>query len=78
LLSVEDEARLLVVDIKLDVLCYSSRELPLKYAVSSLIVPGLVDQLNIVQKLMLPNLLARHPQVRIWIHFSSYISFLWF
>ncbi|ESW09966.1 hypothetical protein PHAVU_009G170100 [Phaseolus vulgaris] len=66
---VEEEARLLVVDIKLDVLCYSSRELPLKYAVSSLIIPGLVDQLNIVQKLMLPNLLEQHPQLKSY-HFS--------
>ncbi|KAG2399241.1 Ufm1-specific protease [Vigna angularis] len=68
-LPVEDEARLLVVDIKLDVLCYSSRELPLKYAVSSLIIPGLVDQLNTVQKLMLPNLLAQLPQPKFY-HFS--------
>ncbi|XP_047179332.1 probable Ufm1-specific protease [Vigna umbellata] len=66
---VEDEARLLVVDIKLDVLCYSSRELPLKYAVSSLIIPGLVDQLNTVQNLMLPNLLAQLPQPKSY-HFS--------
>ncbi|WVZ19836.1 hypothetical protein V8G54_007158 [Vigna mungo] len=66
---VEEEARLLVVDIKLDVLCYSSRELPLKYAVSSLIIPGLVDQLNTVQKLMLPNLLAQLPQPKSY-HFS--------
>lgn len=57
------------MDIKLDVLCYSSRELPLKYAVSSLIIPGLVDQLNTVQKLMLPNLLAQHPRLKSY-HFS--------
>ncbi|CAJ1974999.1 unnamed protein product [Sphenostylis stenocarpa] len=66
---VEEEARLLVVDIKLDVLCYSSREVPLKYAVSNLIIPGLIDQLNTVQKLMLPNLLAQHPQLKSY-HFS--------
>ncbi|TKY73594.1 Ufm1-specific protease [Spatholobus suberectus] len=66
---VQEEARLLAVDIKLDVLCYSSRELPLKYAVSSLIIPGLVNQLNIVQKLMLPNLLAQHPRLKSY-HFS--------
>lgn len=66
---VQEEARLLAVDIKLDVLCYSSRELPLKYAVSSLVIPGLVDQLNTVQKLMLPNLLAQHPRLKSY-HFS--------
>lgn len=66
---VQEETRLLTVDIKLDVLCYSSRELPLKYAVSSLIIPGLVDQLNVVRKLMLPNLLAQHPQLKSY-HFS--------
>lgn len=66
---VQEETRLLTVDIKLDVLCYSSRELPLKYAVSSLIIPGLVDQLNVVQKLMLPNLLAQHPRLKSY-HFS--------
>ncbi|XP_028236984.1 probable Ufm1-specific protease isoform X4 [Glycine soja] len=66
---VQEETRLLIVDIKLDVLCYSSRKLPLKYAVSSLIIPGLVDQLNVVQKLMLPNLLAQHPWLKSY-HFS--------
>lgn len=66
---VQEEARLLAVDIKLDVLCYSSRELPLNYAISSLIIPGLVDQLNTVQKLMLPNLLAQHPRLKSY-HFS--------
>ncbi|XP_061351264.1 probable Ufm1-specific protease [Gastrolobium bilobum] len=68
-LPVQEEARLLIVDIKLDVLCYSSRELPLKHAVSSLIIPGLVDQLNILQNLMLPNLLTQHPQLKCY-HFS--------
>ncbi|KAL3015628.1 hypothetical protein AAZX31_06G166400 [Glycine max] len=66
---VQEETRLLIVDIKLDVLCYSSRKLPLKYAISSLIIPGLVDQLNVVQKLMLPNLLAQHPWLKSY-HFS--------
>jgi hypothetical protein len=78
LLSVLEEARLVVVDIKLDVLCYSSKELPLKHAVSCLIIPSLTDQLNILQNFMLPNLLAQHPQVRQWVHLSSYIHFPWF
>lgn len=64
-----EEARLIVVDIKLDVLCYASRDLPLRHAVSCLIIPGLIDQLNILQKFMLPNLLAEHPQLKPY-HFS--------
>ncbi|KAI9079276.1 hypothetical protein K1719_038761 [Acacia pycnantha] len=42
-LSVEEEAKLLTVDIKLDILCFAAKELPLSYAVSSLVIPGLVD-----------------------------------
>ncbi|MCI09717.1 putative Ufm1-specific protease-like, partial [Trifolium medium] len=77
-LPVLEEARLIVVDIKLDVLCYSSKELPLRHAVSCLIIPSLTDQLNILQNFMLPNLLAQHPQVRQWVHLSSYIHFPWY
>ncbi|XP_058749103.1 probable Ufm1-specific protease [Vicia villosa] len=68
-LPVLEEARLVVVDIKLDVLCYSSRDLPLRHAVSCLIIPGLIDQLNIMQNFMLPNLLVQHPQLKPY-HFS--------
>lgn len=68
-LPAQEEASLLVVDIKLDVLCYSSWNLPLRYAVSSLIIPGLIDQLNNLQTSMLPNLLAQHPQLKCY-HFS--------
>lgn len=70
-----EEARLVVVDIKLDVLCYSSRDLPLKHAVSRLIIPGLIDQLNTMQNFMLPSLLVQHPQVRQCVHLSNYIRF---
>lgn len=66
-LSVQEEARLLVVDIKLDVLCYAAKDLPLSYAVSSLVIPGFVDQLQTLQNLILPNLLAQNPQVRMCI-----------
>ncbi|XP_072067595.1 probable Ufm1-specific protease isoform X2 [Arachis hypogaea] len=45
----QDEVRLLVVDIKLDVLCYASKKLPLRHAVSRLTIPGLADQLNALQ-----------------------------
>ncbi|XP_057727116.1 probable Ufm1-specific protease isoform X2 [Arachis stenosperma] len=65
----QDEARLLVVDIKLDVLCYASKKLPLRHAVSRLIIPGLADQLNALQNSMLPNLLGQHPQIKPY-HFS--------
>jgi hypothetical protein len=34
------------------------------YAVSKLIIPGLVDQLNSMKNIILPNLLTEHPQVR--------------
>ncbi|XP_027339540.1 probable Ufm1-specific protease isoform X2 [Abrus precatorius] len=68
-IPVQEETKLLVVDIKLDVLCYSSRALPLKYAVSNLIILGLVDQLNILENLMLPNLLAQHARLKSY-HFS--------
>ncbi|XLR22814.1 hypothetical protein HN51_069058 [Arachis hypogaea] len=66
--SAQNEVRLLVVDIKLDVLCYASKKLPLRHAVSRLIIPGLADQLNVLQNSMLPNLLRQHPQVRQCIH----------
>ncbi|MED6124169.1 hypothetical protein PIB30_056579 [Stylosanthes scabra] len=68
-IPVQDETRLLVVDIKLDVLCYASKKLPLRHAVSRLIIPGLVDQLNALQNSILPNLLAQHPQIQPY-HFS--------
>ncbi|CAJ2644479.1 unnamed protein product [Trifolium pratense] len=68
-LPVLEETRLIVVDIKLDVLCYSSKELPLRHAVSCLIIPSLTDQLNILQSFMLPNLLGQHPQLKPY-HYS--------
>ncbi|OIV98180.1 hypothetical protein TanjilG_11577 [Lupinus angustifolius] len=68
-LPVQEETRLLFIDIKLDVLCYASKVLPLRHAISSLIIPGLVDQLNILQNSMLPNLLTQHPQLKPY-HFS--------
>lgn len=58
-----EETRLLIVDFKLEVLSYAAKDLPLIYAVSKLIVPGLVDQIKTVKNAILPNLLAQHPQV---------------
>ncbi|KAK4264456.1 hypothetical protein QN277_025630 [Acacia crassicarpa] len=68
-LPVQEEARLLTVDIKLDILCFAAKELPLSYAVSSLVIPGLVDQINTLKNLILPNLLTQHPQLRPY-HFN--------
>lgn len=64
MVSALEEARVLVVDYKLEVLCYAVKGLPLRHAVSKLIIPGLVDQFNLVGNTVLPNLLAQHPQVR--------------
>ncbi|KAL1299464.1 hypothetical protein AAHE18_18G112300 [Arachis hypogaea] len=57
------------MDIKLDVLCYASKKLPLRHAVSRLIIPRLADQLNALQNSMLPNLLGQHPQIKPY-HFT--------
>ncbi|KAF8390553.1 hypothetical protein HHK36_025080 [Tetracentron sinense] len=59
-----EPAKLLVVSYKLDVLCYAVKDLPVAYAVSKLIIPGLVDQLNMMNNSVLPNLVTQHPQLR--------------
>ncbi|KAK9278466.1 hypothetical protein L1049_028031 [Liquidambar formosana] len=64
-----EEARLLVVGFKLEVLCFAAKDLPLTHAVSKLIVPGLVDQLNTMTNKILPNLLTQPPQLHPY-HFS--------
>ncbi|CAA6659621.1 unnamed protein product [Spirodela intermedia] len=56
-------AKYSVVDFKLDVLCYSSRDFPLVSAVSKLIIPGLVDQLFKLKEIISPKLSTKHPQV---------------
>ncbi|KAF3436708.1 hypothetical protein FNV43_RR19455 [Rhamnella rubrinervis] len=58
-----EETRLLIVDFKLEVLSYAMKDLPLTYAISKLIVPGLVDQIKTVKNAICPNLLAQHPQL---------------
>ncbi|XP_040990429.1 probable Ufm1-specific protease isoform X2 [Juglans microcarpa x Juglans regia] len=58
-----EEAGLLAVNFKLEVLCYAAKEIPVMYAVSKLIIPGLVDQLNSMKNVILPNLLTEHPQL---------------
>ncbi|XP_031281120.1 probable Ufm1-specific protease, partial [Pistacia vera] len=64
-----EDARLLVVDFKLEVLCYAAKSLPLMDAISMLVFPGLVDQLNSMTKAVMPCLLTQHPQLRPF-HFS--------
>ncbi|XP_038895920.1 probable Ufm1-specific protease [Benincasa hispida] len=58
-----DKTSLLVVDLKAEVLCYAAKFLPLTYAVSALIIPGLVDQLNSMKNAILPNLVKQLPQL---------------
>ncbi|XP_021908845.1 probable Ufm1-specific protease [Carica papaya] len=67
--SALEEARLLVVDFTLEVLCYAATSLELRHAAAKLVIPALVDQLNLMKKATLPNLLAEHPQLRAY-HFS--------
>ncbi|XP_010545987.1 PREDICTED: probable Ufm1-specific protease [Tarenaya hassleriana] len=64
-----EESRIVVVDLKLDVLCYAPKDLPLMHAISSFVVPALVDQLYSLKKIILPNLLLEHPQLRVC-HFN--------
>ncbi|KAJ9163838.1 hypothetical protein P3X46_023466 [Hevea brasiliensis] len=64
-----EEARLLVVDFELDVLCYAAKDLSLMYAISKLVIPGLVDQLNSMKKAVLPKLLTERPQLHSY-HFN--------
>ncbi|KAJ0751086.1 hypothetical protein HanLR1_Chr05g0189601 [Helianthus annuus] len=63
------EAKLLVVDYKLKVICYATKDLRLTDAVSKLIIPGLVDQLHTMKDMTLPNLLSQHPKLHPY-HFN--------
>ncbi|GMJ13705.1 hypothetical protein like AT3G48380 [Hibiscus trionum] len=64
-----EETRLLIVDFKLEVLCYAVQGIPLMHAISKLIIPGLIDQLVSMKKMTLPNLLTQHPELHPY-HFS--------
>lgn len=63
-----DEVRLLVVEYKLEVLCYAAKQLPLTYAVSKLIIPALTDQITTMKNAIVPSFLEQHPQLRAY-HF---------
>lgn len=67
-----DKARLLVVDLKVEVLCYAAKYLPLTYAVSMLVIPGVVDHLNSMKNAILPNLLKQLPQVHSKFYFHPF------
>ncbi|XP_044432721.1 probable Ufm1-specific protease [Triticum aestivum] len=56
-------ASLRVIDLKLDILCYSSMDLPVTVAVSELVIPGLADQLSIMKKAIVSELLTQQPQL---------------
>ncbi|KAE8655239.1 putative Ufm1-specific protease [Hibiscus syriacus] len=64
-----EETRLLIVDFKLEVLCYALQGFPLMHAISKLIIPGLIDQLISMKQMALPNLLTQHPELHPY-HFS--------
>lgn len=63
LLLATEEIRLLIVDFKLEVLCFAVQGIPVMHAISKLLIPGLIDQLNSMKKMILPSLLKQHPQV---------------
>ncbi|MQM01317.1 hypothetical protein Taro_034074 [Colocasia esculenta] len=56
-------AKCLVVNLKLDILCYAVKNFPLASAISKLIIPGLIDQLFTLKKAITPKLLSQHPKL---------------
>ncbi|XP_078435785.1 peptidase C78, ubiquitin fold modifier-specific peptidase 1/ 2 isoform X1 [Wolffia australiana] len=52
-----------VVDFKLDVLCFSSRDFPLDSTISRLVIPALVSQLLEMKQSTTPKLCMNHPQL---------------
>jgi hypothetical protein len=56
-------ANLRVINLKLDILCYTSIDLSVAAAVSELVIPGLSDQLSIMKKAIVSELLTQQPQV---------------
>lgn len=58
-----EDAKLLVVHHKLEVLCYAAKDLTLVEAVSKLIIPALVDQLIEMRNINLADNLKQHLQL---------------
>lgn len=73
-LSATQETQLLVIVHKLEVLCYAAKDLSLAYGISKLVIPALVDQLHSMRKVIIPDLLKRHPEVITLCHFSNHIQ----
>jgi len=49
-------ASLRVINLKLDILCYSPIDLPVPVAVSELVIPGLADQMSVMKKIIAPEI----------------------
>lgn len=45
-------ASLRVINLKLDILCYSSIDFPVAVAISELVIPGLTDQMSVMKKII--------------------------
>ncbi|KAL8530025.1 hypothetical protein ACS0TY_007195 [Phlomoides rotata] len=58
------EANLLVINHKLEVLSYATKDLLLTHMVSKLVIPGLVNQLHSLKNKILPDLMKQHRQLR--------------
>ncbi|XP_022885346.1 probable Ufm1-specific protease isoform X1 [Olea europaea var. sylvestris] len=56
--------KLLVVNHKLDVLCYAAKDLLLMDVVSKLLIPALVDQLHSLKNKISSSLLTEHPKLQ--------------
>ncbi|KAI4303807.1 hypothetical protein MLD38_039400 [Melastoma candidum] len=64
-----EEAKLLIPEFNLDILCYASKDLPLIDAIRELVIPALIDQLGSYKIGNVSNLLTEHPQLRPY-HFN--------
>ncbi|KAI4342509.1 hypothetical protein MLD38_027131 [Melastoma candidum] len=64
-----EETKFLVPEFKLDILCYSSKDLPLSDAIQELVIPALIDQLGAYKSGNVSNLLTERPQLRPY-HFN--------
>ncbi|KAG2628779.1 hypothetical protein PVAP13_3KG412900 [Panicum virgatum] len=49
-------ASLRVINLKLDILCYSPIDFPVPVAVSELVIPGLADQMSVMKKIIAPEI----------------------
>ncbi|XP_020253327.1 probable Ufm1-specific protease isoform X2 [Asparagus officinalis] len=59
-LPASDPARFFIVNFKLDVLCYASKDFPVAAAISRLVVPGLTDQIVSMEKVFVQKLSSEH------------------